>query len=301
MSRIHDALKKAAQERSGRTVGGSETDILESAAERSASVATEQLLDGQAIRSGPGIATTANPDFDLLVQRCTQAEWNFTAQANLFEQSGEGRLGAERFRTLRSRLYQIAETRSLKSIVVTSSVPAEGKTFVVTNLAHSIARQMERRVILIDADLRAPRLHQVLGAPKGPGLSDYLRGKVDECAAIQRGKDPNLFLIPAGSDVDEPSELLLNERMGLLVGRLTKMFDWVILDSPPVLPVHDATVIATHCDGVLFVVKAGETDFQLADKAAAEFREKNLLGVVLNQVGTSDSGGYYYYYGSKND
>jgi len=301
MSRIHDALKKAAQERSGRTIGGSETDILESTAGHSASVATGELLDRQAILSGSGITATANPDFDVLAQRCTQTEWNFTAQANLFAQSGEGRLGAERFRTLRSRLYQIAETRLLKSMVVTSSVPAEGKTFVVTNLAHSIARQMERRVILIDADLRAPRLHRVLGAPKGPGLVDYLRGRADECAVIQRGKDPNLFLIPAGSDVDEPSELLLNERMGLLVGRLTKMFDWVILDSPPALPVHDASIIATYCDGVLFVVRAGETDFQLADKAAAEFREKNLLGVVLNQVGTSDSGSYYYYYGAKND
>jgi capsular exopolysaccharide synthesis family protein len=210
-------------------------------------------------------------------------------------QTGEGRIGAERFRTLRSRLSQIAATRSLKRVLVTSSVAAEGKTLVAANLAHSIMRQADRRVLLIDADLRSSRLHQMLGAPSGPGLADYLRGKADEYAIIQNAQDANLFFIPAGSQVSNPSELLLGERMKNLLDLVSPIFDWIILDSPPALPVHDASNLADLCDGVLFVVKAGETDCKLAEKACSEFRKKNLLGVVLNRVGKMDDayGGYY--------
>jgi capsular exopolysaccharide synthesis family protein len=205
------------------------------------------------------------------------------------------KIGAERFRTLRSRLSQIAATQTLKKVIVTSSIPAEGKTFVAANLANSIVRQRDRRVLLIDADLRASRLHLVLGAPASPGLTDYLRGEADESAVIQQGPDGNLFFIPGGALVSNPSELLLGDRMKLLLERVAPLFDWIILDSPPALPVHDASTLADLCDGVLFVVRAGQTDWEMAEKASAEFRDKGLLGVVLNGVEKGDSYGTYYY------
>jgi capsular exopolysaccharide synthesis family protein len=184
-------------------------------------------------------------------------------------------------------------------LLITSSIPAEGKTFVAANLAQSIVRQPDRRVLLIDADLRASRLHQSLGAPSGPGLTDYLRGEVDEYAIIQNGLEGNLCFIPGGQPVSNPSELLLRDKMKHLLDAMSDIFDWVILDSPPALPVHDACMLADICDGVLFVVRAGSTDSEIAQRVSAEFRDKNLLGVVLNRVDSADTyNNYYYGYGS---
>ncbi len=129
----------------------------------------------------------------------------------------------------------------------------------------------------------------------GPGLTDYLRGDADEFAVIQNGLDNNLCFIAGGTSVSNPSELLLGDRMKRLLDFVSPIFDWIILDSPPALPVHDASMLAGLCDGVLFVVRAGRTDFELAEKASSEFRDKNLLGVVLNCVEKGDSYGTYYY------
>jgi protein-tyrosine kinase len=191
-------------------------------------------------------------------------------------------------------LHQIAGTRTLKRILVTSSVPAEGKTFVATNLALSIIRQPDRRVLLIDADLRASRLHLPFGAPATPGLSEYLRGEADQYSVIQIGADEKLCLIPGGNAVANPSELLLSERMKHLLDLVTPIFDFVILDSPPAIPVHDPNLLADFCDGTLFVVRAGVTDLEVAARAVAEFKGKNLLGVVLNGVGPEATYGQYY-------
>ena len=191
----------------------------------------------------------------------------------------------------------IAASGAVPSTGATSSLPAEGKTFVAANLAQSIMRQPDRKVLLIDADLRASRLHQVLGAPRTPGLSDYLRSEADEFQVVQKGSDANLCLIPGGREVTNPSELLMNERLGKLLELMTPLFDWIIIDTPPALPVHDASMMADVCDGVLFVVRAGFTDHEMAAKATSEFQDRNLLGVVLNRVESGAGyGGYYYGY-----
>jgi len=237
--------------------------------------------------------------YEDLIKGCARPIWKTDARMSVFEGGDDGHVGAERFRTLRSRLYQIGGTRQLRRVVVTSSLPAEGKTFVAANLAQSIVRQPDRKVLLIDADLRASRLHQLLGAPRSPGLSDYLLGMADEFRVVQKGSESNLCFIPAGSEAPNPSELLLNDRMKRLLDLMTPIFDWIIIDTPPALPVHDASMMADLCDGVLFVVRAGATDHELATKAAAGFQDKNLLGVVLNRVdGDAGYGGYYYSYPS---
>jgi capsular exopolysaccharide synthesis family protein len=233
--------------------------------------------------------------FEELMKRCAHPKWNLDPRMSVFLGTENGRIGSERFRTLRSRLYQIAGTRTLKRIVITSSVPGEGKTFVAANLAQSFVRQPDRRVLLIDADLRASRLHTALGAPGKPGLSDYLRGEKDEYGVIQSGLEGNLCFIPGGNEVSNPSELLMNDRMKGLLEKVTPIFDWVVIDSPPAIPVHDPSILADLCDGVLFVVKAGSTDYEIAEKACGEFRDKNLLGVVLNRVDRNESYGSYYY------
>jgi len=295
MSRIHEALKKAAEERSSKLAAGSATDLVDVVTD----FGRPPLVEPAHVAPvRPDFRSSANPSqfgFEELVKKCVHPVWSFDPRTSVFHGADSKKVGAERFRTLRSRLYQIATAQQLKRVLVTSSIPAEGKTFVAANLANSIVRQNDRSVLLIDGDLRASRLHQALGAPSTPGLTDYLRGDADEFAVIQKGSEGNLFFIPGGSPVSNPSELLLGERMKRLLERVTPVFDWIILDSPPALPVHDASILADLCDGVLFVVRAGQTDYEMAEKASSEFRDKNLLGVVLNCVEKGDSYGSYYY------
>jgi protein-tyrosine kinase len=176
-------------------------------------------------------------------------------------------------------------------------LPGEGKTFVTGNLAQAIVRQPDRRVLMIDSDLRCSRLHVPLGAPSNPGLTDYLRGEADEMAVIQHGQEGNLCFIPGGNEVTNPSELLLNGRMKTLLDRVTPVFDWVILDSPPCLPVADASVLAEFVDGILMVVRAASTPSHTAQRACQELKSRNLIGVVLNAMEEADAYGSHYYAG----
>ncbi len=297
MSRIHEALKKAAQERSAQLAAGVEPNFLEVVDAPPPAAMPLRESEKAPVRSIPALESPAFLRFEDLAARCAKPKWNIDPRMSVFEGDGGSIVGAERFRTLRSRLYQIAATRQLRTVIVTSSIPAEGKTYVASNLAQSIVRQSDRKVLLVDADLRASRVHVALGAPRSPGLTDYLRGEADEYKVIQKGSAANLFAITGGSEVNNPSELLLNDRMKRLLELVAPTFDWVIIDTPPALPVHDASMLSGLCDGVLFVVRAGSTDHEIAAKAAAEFEDKNLLGVVLNRADTSlEYGGYYYTY-----
>jgi protein-tyrosine kinase len=233
--------------------------------------------------------------FENLVKNCSKPVWTLDPHSIVFCQSDAPKSGTEQFRTLRSRLTQIRETLPLKTILVTSAISGEGKTFIASNLAQVLARQRERRVLLIDGDLRRSRLHMPLGAPMSPGLSDYLRGEAKEMAVIQHGQQENLCFIPGGTLAAEPSELLSNGKLKILLERLTPVFDWIIIDSPPCVPVSDSLILADQCDGVLLVVRAASTPLALAQKARQELQGRNVIGAVLNAVEDAQSyGGYYY-------
>jgi len=293
MSRIHEALKRAEQERAAAHSGGAAPPVPDNAG------------DGQ------GVAEEASPlsgldspfaqfTLESLLSRCPRSAWTPDTKTMLFFGSEEPQ-GTEPFRTLRSRLYQLREKLALKKLLVTSSLPREGKSFVAANLAQVLVRQQGRRVLLLDCDLRAARLHAALGTPASPGVSDYLLGKADEFAITQQGPMENLFFIPSGRAVSDPAELVANDRLKTLLNRMEVLFDWVILDSPPAVPVSDAGLLAKYCDGVLLVVRSGTTPFDLARKARDEFGDKN-LGVVLNAMDSSSAYPPYYYgnYGRTN-
>jgi protein-tyrosine kinase len=287
MSRIHEALKKAEQERAVAQASGTGAAALNPASTallRANGAAPEVAgVDGV----GSVVLSASNYlRFDDLKLHCAHPRWQLDPNINVFFDSDAGTAGAEQFRTLRSRLYQLRAngTQPLRTLLVTSAIPAEGKTFVANNLAQAIVRQADSRVLLIDTDLRRPRLHVSLGAPIAPGLSDYLRGETDEMAIIQHGQVGNLCFIAGGCEVTDPSELLSNWRLKSLLDRVTPVFDWVILDSPPCLPVADAGILADLCDGVLMVLQAGSTPSETAQRACQEFRERNLVGVVLNRA-----------------
>lgn len=297
MSRIHEALKKAAEERIAK-LGGDRAgaDLIDLATD--SVLSPDHGVERADSKLRPALTSAEEAqraNFASFAKRCSRPGWKVDPGSAKFGAGKDDRAVVERFRTLRSRLYQIAAVQPLRTLLITSSVPMEGKTFIATNLAHSFIRQSDRRVLLIDADLRASRLHLSLGAPDKPGLADYLDGDADELQVTQVGPEGNLCLIPGGKRTADPSGLLHGARMKQLLEKMSELFDWVIIDSPPVVAVHDASVIADMCDGVLFVVRAGATDFEVAEKATAEFREKNLLGVVLNQVEKNTSDGQYYY------
>jgi protein-tyrosine kinase len=299
MSKIHEALKKAQQER--------ESNLLE---------ATRTVgpiaAPADTIHHGPGSpvmpdgfsmlgrhSVQAQEDFvrfDQLIERCAKPVWRIDPGAMVFSEANEPSAGAEQFRILRTRLYHLRESRPLRSLVITSALAGEGKTFVAGNLAQVITRQRSRGVLLIDGDLRCSQLHLPLGAPSAPGLSDYLRGEAGVTEIVQHGRNENLCFIPGGNPVSDPAELILNGRLKDLVGRLTPTFDWIIFDSPPTLAASDASILADLCDGVLFVLRAASTSFDAALKASSEFRERNLIGVVLNRVEAQDN--YYSGYSS---
>jgi capsular exopolysaccharide synthesis family protein len=304
MSRIHEALKKAELDGSAVTTL---TDLR--LAEREASVASKQgsvaqLSEVKNEINLPPLADfsqiTRSLRFEDISSKCAHVSWRPDPLTNVFVNPSLNREATEQFRTLRSRLYHLRADNSMRVVLITSAISGDGKTFVASNLAQAIVRQPDRRVLLIDADLRSSRLHVPLGATAGPGLGEYLSGTADEMAVIQHGQEGGLYFIAGGTPVSNASELLSNGRLKTLIERAVSCFDWIIFDSPPCLPVADASVLAGLCDGILLVVRAGTTPSSAADKACQELRQRNLVGVVLNGVdekvltyGSYYGGGHY--------
>jgi len=301
MSRIHDALKRAEQERTDSAIPTSGAEASEGTHEGGEHLAGSQPALGterlaMPLRPGSEEVPDSSALLKTLTERCPQSSWKPDPKTVLFWNGGSHALGTEEFRTLRSHLNLIRDRQPLKKVLVTSPLPREGKTFVAVNLAQVIVQQRERRVLLIDADLRRSQMHLMLGAPLEPGLSDYLRGDVDGFSFVKRGQLENLFFIPGGRHVSNASELLGNGRLNQLLHQVAPVFDWIILDSPPAIPVSDSRMIADVCDGVLVVIQAGTTPFDLAQKACQEFRDRRILGVVLNRVEARLTYNSYYYY-----
>lgn len=213
----------------------------------------------------------------------------------------------ETFRGLRTNLQYMSVDDPPRAIVVTSPLPGEGKSFTAANLAITIAASGQQ-VVLIDGDLRRPRIAALFGLPEGAGLSDVLAGRAEVSELLQPAHDTgNLMVLGAGPIPPNPSEILGSERMRNLVRELSASA-LVIIDSPPLLPVTDAAVLTTRADGALVVVSTGKTTYEVLDRALdlLEKAKAHPLGLVLNRVPISGSGvahfGYQYrgdYYRSR--
>ena len=293
MSRIHEALKKAEEERAGAQHGRYVETLTVPAPSKGPSTEPVAFHDSPA---QPPTAAFGSPlTYDSLLARTVQGKWSPDPKTMLFFDEDEQAFGTEEFRTLRSRLNQMRERQSLKKLMVSSALPKEGKSFVSANLAQAMVRQVGRKALLIDADLRASQLHRTLGTNATPGLAEYLLGEIDEFGVMQRGPMENLFFVPAGRLVSNPGELLAYGRLKFLLSRVETLFDWIIIDSPPALPISDASLLANYCDGVLMVVRSNATPFDLARKARKEFKDTSLVGVVLNGVHGGSAYSQYYY------
>lgn len=305
MSRIHEALKKAEQERAQ---GGAMPTVHDpTPGEEFSSVASQSVepemypaaLSNRNFAPAPEMPSLSTPfGLDALLSRSVQQPWVPDEKTMLFLNGDDSGRGTEEFRTLRSRLYAAREKMPLKKVLITSALPKEGKSFTASNLAQVLVRQHGRRVLLIDSDLRGPRLHMMLGTNSSPGLADYLQGASDEFSIMQRGPLENLFFIPCGTPTFDPLEMVANGRLKLLLQRVEALFDWIIIDSPPAVPVSDASVLAKACDGVIIVVRSNATPVDLARRARQEFPDDVLIGLVLNGTNADSLTYTRYYYGA---
>jgi capsular exopolysaccharide synthesis family protein len=201
----------------------------------------------------------------------------------------------ESFRTLRTAIMTMYSGEGTKTMVVTSAQPLEGKTTTACNIAMALAYG-GARVLLIDADMRRPGLHRPLRLTNERGLSQVLVGQARVRDVLQRTVDPNLLAITAGKTPPNPSELLASERMKTLLTNLSHgPFDWIVIDTPPVLAVTDAVVIAPEVSGVTFVIGAEMTRRRLAERAAETIlaSRPKMVAVVLNRVDFARNKYYY--------
>jgi protein-tyrosine kinase len=303
MSRIHEALKKAEQERAASQGGQPQSSFASPAVLESLAVVEEKPPVAAAASAAsleppfPSMPSFASPfSSDALLERCPRIAWQPDPKTMLFFNGDDNARGTEEFRTLRSRLYHTREKMTLKKILVTSALPKEGKSFTSSNLAQVLVRQHGRRVLLIDCDLRSPRLHLMLGTKSSPGLSDYLQGASDEFSIMQRGPMENLFFIPSGNQISDAAELVANGKLKNLLKQVEPLFDWIVVDSPPAVPVSDASILAKVCDGVVMVVRSNTTPIDMARRAREEFPEDALVGVVLNGTDKETTPYSRYYY-----
>ncbi|WP_370639106.1 CpsD/CapB family tyrosine-protein kinase [Cohnella sp. REN36] len=203
---------------------------------------------------------------------------------------------AEAYRTLRTNLQYSGLDEPIRTLMVTSATPEEGKSTTINNLAVAYA-QGDSKVLLIDADMRKSTAHFAFGLSNRHGLSSLLSGQCELLDAVQQTHVHNLSVITSGATPPNPAEMLASRKMDKLIADLRERYDLILIDTPPVLAVSDAQIVSTKCEGVLLVVKAGELKRgpALRAKEQLSFVNARLLGVVLNQAKGPEAGTYYDY------
>jgi receptor protein-tyrosine kinase len=222
-------------------------------------------------------------------------------ESHLLDLNNSHETPAEEFRTLRTRLNHLQTLQPLHTAIVTSPSPAEGKTFTAVNLALAEAQLTESSVLLGDFDLRRPIVHNLFQIKRSPGISDYLTGQCTFAQALRKVEGMNLYLLPAGSAVRNPLELLNMRQVKALFEELPRTFNWSIFDTPPLLFSADANLLATLADGAILVVKIGSTTFDNVTRAMQSLCENNVLGIVANGARASELYSKYTYYYSKTE
>ena len=219
---------------------------------------------------------------------------NLTANPKLVVGPGQDMVCREQYRRLAATLHEAQATRGLKSLVVTSAVPKEGKTLTTINLALTFSESYGRKVLLIDADLRRPSVHEVLRIPNKAGLSQALRSAGPlQLATIS--VTPNLDVLPSGRVEKEPLAALSSARMPALLEYAKARYDWVIIDTPPLALMSDATIVAGLTQAVVFVIRAGATPYAVISKALENLGREVVLGTVLNGVNEAHTSAESYY------
>jgi len=307
MSRVHDALRRAEQllESGGGTLETGQDPVSLVVTEESADLAEPQSpieVSPGGHRSGLARPEPRQLDVDWrsFLSRCKPIPFRPAPETHLLNIEHPHELPAEEFRSLRTRLNHLQSQQDLHSVVVTSASPAEGKSFTAVNLALAQA-QLETPVLLADLDLRRPVVHNLFQCERTPGFSDFLLAEksLEEC--IRKIEGTNLYFMPAGTQVKNPLELLNMRHVRSTLEGFRKIFNWVILDTPPLLFSADANLLSTLTDGTLIVVRIGSTTYDNVIRAMQTLCENNVLGIVANGARAGELYSKYTYYYSKQE
>ncbi len=208
---------------------------------------------------------------------------------------------AEEFRRFKSILIRETKTDFLNTVMITSSIENEGKSITSANLAVSLANDIDHSVLLVDADIRKPVLHEYLGIEYKYGLSDYLSGDIDISDILIKTGIGNLVFIPAGRMVENPVELLSSQKMQSLIKELKQRYmdRYIIIDTPPILSFSEGIAIASYVDGIVLVIRDAHVQKKTIDEALNIIKASNILGVVYNNVNVGGLDGLYSRYGYK--
>jgi protein-tyrosine kinase len=279
MSRVHDALRRAEQ-----------AGLLSPPAART------PILGGEARSTAATL--DQGPNMQGLLERVDEIPFRTATDSLLIDVTRPHEAPMEEFRTLRTRLNHMKSLQPIHSLVVTSPSPAEGKSLSAANLSLAQAHLEGNLTLLADFDFRRPIIHTLFGIDRSPGITDYLLGRVPLEKAIRKIAGTNLYIMPAGEAVINPLELLNLREVKLMLDRLPSLFNWIILDSPPLLFAADASLLSTLCHGTLLVVRIGHTTIDSVTRAMQSLCNNNVVGIVVNGARRGELYSKYTYYHS---
>jgi len=233
-----------------------------------------------------------------ILEQVQEIPFNPAPEVHLIDASRPHEAPMEEFRTLRTRLNHLQGLQPIHNIVITSPSPAEGKSFAAVNLALAEAHLTNNLTLLADFDFRRPIVHNMFQVDRSPGITDYLLGKAKLHEVIKKVSGSNLYIMPAGEAVINPLELLNLAEVRTLLDNLPQLFNWVILDSPPLLFAADANLLSTLCHGTILVVRIGTTTIDSVTRAMQSLCENNVLGIVVNGARRGELYSKYTYYHS---
>ena len=319
MSHIFDALQRSEAERSAidpSALTGA-TEMLRRAERRAASkwetavlpglpdatngadrVASFGLLEMPALPTAAEAPATAESsltnEYSDVFGQFQSLKVSLAPQSRLVCLTDSGSPAAEAFRLLGVRLRHLKRDRSLKKVLITSTIPQEGKSMVSANLACTLALKTQQRVLMLEGDLRRPSLSQMFGLGRNPGICEFLQGERSLRSSIYHLESPNLWILPAGSAPSNALELLQSGRLSTMMDQLTLWFDWIIIDTPPVLPLADTSVWMRLADGILMATRLGTTQKRQLQRGLEAIESNKLIGALVNSSKNAATSDYYY-------
>ena len=288
MSYIYEALQRAEAERAGGNLSAnavSVTDLLQKV--------EEEIDRQQSLSELPPSVKPESPEGRAFAPAKVLSP-ALAADARLVSLTDQGGMAAEKFRVLGLKLRHLRERRKLKRIVITSSIPEEGKSLIAANLALNQSRSKILNTVLVDGDLRRPEPGSRFGFRRDlAGLSEILRGERQLSEVVYKLQGTGLHFIPAGITPENPIELMQSGRLQQVLEQLETIFDWIIIDTPPVLPLADTPLWMKLADGVLLVTREGVCDRKQLARAMEAVDNSTMLGVVVNSCSRNDHKYYY--------
>jgi capsular exopolysaccharide synthesis family protein len=319
MSRIFDALQRLESERSGSDSESASRgpDLLKRAEDLATSKwkdhpAARELSDqpavehkpvheaDEALLNSPAISEPASrnalpvAEHRKEIGQFKSVPISLSSQSRLVCLTDRESPAAEALRLLGVRLRDLRRVKPLKRVLVTSTIPQEGKSTIAGNLACALSYANEERTLLVEGDLRRPSLSRMFGIHVTPGICDFLRDRAAFQQCIYRLEDTGLWILPAGNASSNPLELLQSPRLQILMDELATYFDWIIIDSPPLLPLADTSIWMRIVDGIFLVARQGTTEKRQLQKGLEALDPQKTLGAVLNGSVASVYSGYYY-------